>query len=212
MTFGELNAALQVVDLSPEQLAPYFGLGNMTIRRWRDRPSSEKVPLAYERALVEGIYKLVLEGMANGNDPALLRIIESFSSLSFEAIIKTMGVPESVAKSKSSHQDKMMIALSKIGWSEDHRKLVDSSQKETTRFQALGAEWKSRISSMTAVIRSKNLTKFDKMVAYGALFYLITPFDLIPDHIPVLGLIDDFGVLGFAVAFYAKRFPELVRQ
>jgi uncharacterized membrane protein YkvA (DUF1232 family) len=49
-------------------------------------------------------------------------------------------------------------------------------------------------------------------VAYGALFYLILPFDLIPDSIPVFGYVDDFGILGFAVAYYARKFPELKRS
>ena len=49
-------------------------------------------------------------------------------------------------------------------------------------------------------------------VAFGALFYLICPFDLIPDAIPVIGYADDFIVLGIAVLYYRKRFPHLFRD
>jgi uncharacterized membrane protein YkvA (DUF1232 family) len=60
------------------------------------------------------------------------------------------------------------------------------------------------------VVKSSKLSHVDKLVAYGALFYLLTPMDLIPDHIPVLGLVDDFGVLGFALTYYTKRCPEIL--
>jgi uncharacterized membrane protein YkvA (DUF1232 family) len=59
------------------------------------------------------------------------------------------------------------------------------------------------------VLNSRDLHTFDKLVAYGALFYLLCPFDLIPDYVPVFGYMDDFIVLGFAVAYYVKRFPFL---
>ncbi len=62
---------------------------------------------------------------------------------------------------------------------------------------------------LTHAIRSKKLSLADKLVAYGGLFYLILPFDLIPDSIPVFGYVDDFGILGFASAYYFKRFPGL---
>jgi uncharacterized membrane protein YkvA (DUF1232 family) len=44
----------------------------------------------------------------------------------------------------------------------------------------------------------------DKFIAYGALFYLLTPIDFIPDNIPFLGFFDDFAILGFAATYYMK--------
>jgi uncharacterized membrane protein YkvA (DUF1232 family) len=73
----------------------------------------------------------------------------------------------------------------------------------------MGREWKKRITTLWKVVRSNKLTHFDKLVAYGALFYLLTPIDFIPDHIPVFGLMDDYLVLGIAVAYYAKNFKEI---
>ena len=35
----------------------------------------------------------------------------------------------------------------------------------------------------------------NKVLIIGALGYLISPIDLIPDEIPVIGLMDDYGVL-----------------
>lgn len=39
-----------------------------------------------------------------------------------------------------------------------------------------------------------------KALAIGALLYLVSPIDAVPDIIPILGLVDDAGVIGVAVA------------
>ena len=49
----------------------------------------------------------------------------------------------------------------------------------------------------------------DKLVAFGALFYLIAPFDLIPDAIPLFGYVDDFIILGIAALYVRTRYPKL---
>jgi len=73
----------------------------------------------------------------------------------------------------------------------------------------LGSEWKYRIKTLLSVTKSKEITRLDKFAAYGALFYLLAPLDLIPDHIPVFGLMDDFFILGIVSLYYANRFPHL---
>jgi uncharacterized membrane protein YkvA (DUF1232 family) len=42
------------------------------------------------------------------------------------------------------------------------------------------------------------------------LFYLICPFDLIPDNIPVFGMIDDYAILGVAWEYYVKRHSKKI--
>jgi uncharacterized membrane protein YkvA (DUF1232 family) len=46
---------------------------------------------------------------------------------------------------------------------------------------------------------SKNFPKKEKYWIIGALGYLILPFDIIPDFIPVLGYIDDLIALIFVI-------------
>ena len=51
-----------------------------------------------------------------------------------------------------------------------------------------------------------------KLVPIGALVYLLSPIDLVPDLIPVLGQLDDLLVIVLGVrAFIALCPPELVR-
>jgi uncharacterized membrane protein YkvA (DUF1232 family) len=47
--------------------------------------------------------------------------------------------------------------------------------------------------------KSPEVPKSSKMIIVGALSYLIFPVDLIPDFIPVVGLVDDASVVAAAV-------------
>ena len=44
------------------------------------------------------------------------------------------------------------------------------------------------------------------------LLYVLSPVDLIPDAIPVLGLLDDVVLVPLAIRFVLKRLPQRVRQ
>jgi uncharacterized membrane protein YkvA (DUF1232 family) len=80
--------------------------------------------------------------------------------------------------------------------------------KLLARFRRLGREWAARINTLRRVVSARDLTRVEKLAAYGALFYLLTVFDLIPDTIPVFGLLDDFSILGIVAAYYVQKFPH----
>ena len=42
--------------------------------------------------------------------------------------------------------------------------------------------------------------------------YVLSPVDLIPDAIPVLGMLDDVVLVPLAIRFVLKRLPQRVRQ
>ena len=44
-------------------------------------------------------------------------------------------------------------------------------------------------------LQSDRISKTDKAIIIGALGYMISPLDVIPDAIPIAGLTDDFAVL-----------------
>ena len=44
-----------------------------------------------------------------------------------------------------------------------------------------------------------------KVVAVGALIYFICPWDAIPDIVPVVGYLDDAGVVYAAVEYYSSE-------
>ena len=48
-------------------------------------------------------------------------------------------------------------------------------------------------------LQSKDVSVKDKAVIVGALGYLISPFDVLPDAIPIVGLSDDLTVLVYVI-------------
>jgi uncharacterized membrane protein YkvA (DUF1232 family) len=63
-------------------------------------------------------------------------------------------------------------------------------------------------------VRDGRVPLWRKLVGVAAVAYLIWPFDLIPDFIPVIGYLDDAGILTAAALFlvrdvrlHEQRFP-----
>jgi uncharacterized membrane protein YkvA (DUF1232 family) len=50
-----------------------------------------------------------------------------------------------------------------------------------------------------------------KPAAALMVLYLISPIDLLPETLPLLGLVDDLVLLPLALAFVVKRLPAAVR-
>ena len=48
-------------------------------------------------------------------------------------------------------------------------------------------------------LQSDKVSKADKAIIIGALGYMISPLDVIPDAIPIAGLTDDFAVLMYVL-------------
>ena len=48
-------------------------------------------------------------------------------------------------------------------------------------------------------LKDSSVARWRKALLLGAIAYAVMPFDLIPDTIPVLGWLDDVGLLAIAV-------------
>ncbi|QEJ99600.1 DUF1232 domain-containing protein [Treponema phagedenis] len=64
------------------------------------------------------------------------------------------------------------------------------------------------VTKMWKLIKDPNAAWGAKAVAIGALLYLVSPIDAIPDFIPFAGLLDDVGVITAAVASLAYALSE----
>ena len=64
-------------------------------------------------------------------------------------------------------------------------------------FKLVGLKGIYRALILYYVLQKKELKKSEKIQIIGALGYLITPIDLIPDFIPLKGFLDDIIVLCF---------------
>ncbi len=51
-----------------------------------------------------------------------------------------------------------------------------------------------------------------KLAIFGALAYLLFPLDAVVDPTPLVGLLDDVGVIAAAVLYVSRRLPPGVRE
>ena len=62
-------------------------------------------------------------------------------------------------------------------------------------------------------LQSDKVSKADKAIIIGALGYMISPLDVIPDAIPIAGLTDDLAVLLYVLKkVWTGIDPEIVNQ
>ena len=62
-------------------------------------------------------------------------------------------------------------------------------------------------------LQSDKVSKKDKAIIIGALGYMISPIDVIPDAIPIAGLTDDLAVLLYVLKkVWTGIDPEIVEQ
>jgi uncharacterized membrane protein YkvA (DUF1232 family) len=50
-----------------------------------------------------------------------------------------------------------------------------------------------------------------KLGAAGIVLYVLSPVDLIPDFIPILGWVDDIVIVPFAIRWLLQRLPPQLR-
>ena len=62
-------------------------------------------------------------------------------------------------------------------------------------------------------LQSDKVSKKDKAIIIGALGYMISPLDVIPDAIPIAGLTDDFAVLIYVLKkVWTDIDPAIIEQ
>jgi len=197
---------MRETKLSPEQLSERLGISNMTVRRWMKRSPGEALPPIYEKIVWEAVYQMVAEEMLPPSSSFVQKAVKESQRLYFKAAMKSLGFKDDGKRESGFSIDAIIRGLSQIGSAMPHRLEVEKCRKKINTFVRFGKDWKQRISTLMKVLSSPRLSEKDKLVAYGALFYLLCPLDLIPNNVPVFGLMDDYCVLGFASEHYVKKY------
>lgn len=76
------------------------------------------------------------------------------------------------------------------------------------RLQQIAQHLKSELVLYQCVLRHPHTPKMAKVLLWLAVAYLLLPFDLIPDFIPVIGQLDDLIVVPGLIYLALKIIPE----
>lgn len=69
-----------------------------------------------------------------------------------------------------------------------------------------------KILLLFSAMRDKRTPWYAKALVVLVLAYIISPIDIIPDFIPVIGLLDEIILVPIALAFIFKLIPDSVKQ
>lgn len=78
------------------------------------------------------------------------------------------------------------------------------------KFKNIAAGFKRELQVYRLVLKHKNTPLVSKILLWTAFGYLMLPFDLIPDFIPVIGHLDDVIIIPLLVYFALKFIPAYV--
>jgi uncharacterized membrane protein YkvA (DUF1232 family) len=211
MKYSQLLKLLEASGLSPEQLGSRLGISGMTLRRWKQSPPEGELPVLYRRAVEEALSQLIQEGRIHSDSPLVREILDGQDQSSFQNTLKNLGISEAALQAADKNPENILQGLSEIGSMDARREEVHRQEDWILSFKKRGKDWRQRVSVLLKVLRSKEIKGFEKFPAYGALFYLINPFDLIPDHFLGFGYFDDFVILGMASVYYLRRFSKYLQ-
>ena len=76
--------------------------------------------------------------------------------------------------------------------------------------KCLAKTLKIELHTMWFAVRHSDTPLLAKLVLFGIIIYAITPIDLIPDFIPVLGMIDDVLIIIFGLWIARRLIPKEV--
>src|ERR1700761_8668276 len=115
MKFQQLKNILDKSGLSPEILAGYLQVSNMTCRRWLKRDGAEDVPPEYLRNVAGGIYRLIGDGKLDPSSPGISDFLATNIPEFFGAVTGNLGFGGENVNPESTQQEKVFQILAQMG-------------------------------------------------------------------------------------------------
>ena len=87
------------------------------------------------------------------------------------------------------------------------RRLLERARRSEAVRAFLDLPWRGRAKLAYRLMRSRNVPLRAKLILPALVLYLVTPIDVVPDFIPVLGHVDDVLVVILAFWAFARLVP-----
>ena len=78
------------------------------------------------------------------------------------------------------------------------------------KFADKGKNLKKEIGALYLAYRRKDIPIYTKIIIMAVVAYALSPIDLIPDFIPILGFLDDLIILPLGIALAVRLIPKNV--
>ena len=78
------------------------------------------------------------------------------------------------------------------------------------RLRSRARELKRELIALALAVRHPRTPWYSRLIVAGCVAYALTPVDLIPDAIPIVGFIDDLIFIPLAIALAVRFIPEPV--
>jgi uncharacterized membrane protein YkvA (DUF1232 family) len=76
------------------------------------------------------------------------------------------------------------------------------------KFTGKGKNLKKEIGALYLAYKRKDIPIYTKVIIMAIVAYALSPIDLIPDFIPILGILDDLIILPLGIALAVRLIPK----
>jgi uncharacterized membrane protein YkvA (DUF1232 family) len=105
---------------------------------------------------------------------------------------------------RSSEFDRLDIPQSEEEFSERERFVREKMDDKLENLRG-GIRMMKHILALFRYMADERIPWYRRSVVVAALAYFIMPFDAIPDMLPLIGYLDDFGVIAAVLAFLGRE-------
>ncbi|WP_413294371.1 YkvA family protein [Bdellovibrio sp. HCB185ZH] len=204
MKISQISKISKDTGLSPEKLAVYFQVSNMTLRRWLKKGGTARVPSQYDTNIYQGILAMVKDGAIDKDHECVKEAYEFTQVLFANNSFMMMDLQAAQFENTGNDEDGLMDLCLRLGQRDDSLSYVQRNEQTLQDLEKKSPSIREKVTALWQVLKDGELQKTSKYVAVGALFYLVFPFDFIPDSVPGVGLLDDYAILSIAMDHYLR--------
>lgn len=100
--------------------------------------------------------------------------------------------------------DELDVPETEREYSEKERYVKENFEEKMENLRG-GIRLAKHVLALFRYMTDEKIPWYKKSVVVAALVYFIMPFDAIPDIMPLIGYLDDFGVIAAVLAFLGKE-------